>query len=201
MQLYVDGERGCVRSRGVRFEEVGVLHFDDGDIHLSHIVGLGGSGAAVGYNFHHHCPHLCSCVRVQHDRGCLGWGQLQSHCNCCTLCRRRHTRQPHLHGFPFSCSGSCAGGGTLAIMEVMPTQYRLMLGGPSLKVDLHTGAIAEGVLTFTISFLVLLVVLKGPKSPVLKTWLLAMTTVILVVSGSTYTRPSMNPANAFGWHI
>ncbi|RVW62418.1 Retrovirus-related Pol polyprotein from transposon RE1 [Vitis vinifera] len=55
------------------------------------------------------------------------------------------------------------------------------------------------VLTFTISFLVLLVVLKGPKSPVLKTWLLAMTTVILVVSGSTYTRPSMNPANAFGW--
>ncbi|KAL6347632.1 hypothetical protein AAG906_026160 [Vitis piasezkii] len=99
--------------------------------------------------------------------------------------------------FPAQVAG--AGGGTLAIMEVMPTQYRLMLGGPSLKVDLHTGAIAEGVLTFTISFLVLLVVLKGPKSPVLKTWLLAMTTVILVVSGSTYTRPSMNPANAFGW--
>ena len=86
-------------------------------------------------------------------------------------------------------------GGALAIMEVMPTQYKHMLGGPSLKVDLHTGAIAEGILTFTISFLVLLVVLKGPKSPVLKTWLLAMATVTLVVSGSAYTGPSMNPAN------
>lgn len=101
--------------------------------------------------------------------------------------------------FRFPAQAAGAVGGALAIMEVMPTQYKHMLGGPSLKVDLHTGAIAEGILTFTISFLVLLVVLKGPKSPVLKTWLLAMATVTLVVSGSAYTGPSMNPANAFGW--
>ncbi|KAJ9695693.1 hypothetical protein PVL29_010926 [Vitis rotundifolia] len=97
--------------------------------------------------------------------------------------------------FRFPAQAAGAVGGALAIMEVMPTQYKHMLGGPSLKVDLHTGAIAEGVLTFTISFLVLLVVLKGPNSPVLKTWLLAMATVTLVVSGSAYTGPSMNPAN------
>ncbi|RVX09755.1 Aquaporin SIP1-2 [Vitis vinifera] len=97
--------------------------------------------------------------------------------------------------FRFPAQAAGAVGGALAIMEVMPTQYKHMLGGPSLKVDLHTGAIAEGILTFTISFLVLLVVLKGPKSPVLKTWLLAMATVTLVVSGSAYTGPSMNPAN------
>ncbi|KAF7841975.1 aquaporin SIP1-2-like [Senna tora] len=45
-----------------------------------------------------------------------------------------------------------AAGGALAIMEVMPSKYKHMLGGPSLKVDLHTGTIAEGVLTFLISF-------------------------------------------------
>lgn len=86
-------------------------------------------------------------------------------------------------------------GGALAIMEVMPIQYKHMLKGPSLKVDLHTGAIAEGVLTFIITFLVLMIILKGPKSPIVKTWLLAMATVAMVISGSAYTGPSMNPAN------
>ncbi|CAA2986893.1 aquaporin SIP1-1-like [Olea europaea subsp. europaea] len=99
--------------------------------------------------------------------------------------------------FPAQAAGAV--GGALAIMEVMPMQYKHMLGGPSLKVDLHTGAIAEGVLTFTISFAVLLIVLRGPSSPLVKNWLLAMSTVSLVVAGSSYTGPSMNPANAFGW--
>uniref|UniRef100_A0A5B6Z0M0 Putative aquaporin protein AQU20 n=2 Tax=Davidia involucrata TaxID=16924 RepID=A0A5B6Z0M0_DAVIN len=99
--------------------------------------------------------------------------------------------------FPAQAAGAV--GGALAIVEVMPVQYKHMLGGPSLKVDLHTGAIAEGVLTFTITFAVLLIFLRGPSSPLLKTWLLAMSTVALIVAGSSYTGPSMNPANAFGW--
>ncbi|CAB4316205.1 unnamed protein product [Prunus armeniaca] len=99
--------------------------------------------------------------------------------------------------FPAQALGAV--GGVLAINEVMPQQYKHMLGGPSLKVDVHTGAIAEGVLTFIISFLVLVIILKGPRSPVLKMLLLSVVTVTLVVSGSVYTGPSMNPANAFGW--
>ncbi|KAK2995872.1 hypothetical protein RJ640_012081, partial [Escallonia rubra] len=99
--------------------------------------------------------------------------------------------------FPAQAAGAV--GGALAITEVMPMQYKHMLGGPSLKVDLHTGAIAEGVLTFTITFAVLLIILKGPSSALLKNWLLAMSTVTLIVAGSSYTGPSMNPANAFGW--
>ncbi|CAA2970170.1 aquaporin SIP1-1-like [Olea europaea var. sylvestris] len=99
--------------------------------------------------------------------------------------------------FPAQAAGAV--GGALAIMEVMPMQYKHMLGGPSLKVDLHTGAIAEGVLTFTITFAVLLIVLRGPSNPLVKNWLLAMATVSAVVAGSSYTGPSMNPANAFGW--
>lgn len=70
-----------------------------------------------------------------------------------------------------------------------------MLGGPSVKVDLHTGAIAEGVLTFIMSFLVLYIILKGPKSPLVKNWMLSMSIVTMVVAGSGYTGPSMNPAN------
>ncbi|GFS36111.1 small and basic intrinsic protein 1A [Actinidia rufa] len=99
--------------------------------------------------------------------------------------------------FPAQAVGAV--GGAMAIGEVMPVQYKHMLGGPSLKVDLHTGAMAEGFLTFTITFAILLIVLKGPRSPVLKTWLISMATVALVVTGSSYTGPAMNPANAFGW--
>ncbi|KAJ7971824.1 Aquaporin SIP1-1 like [Quillaja saponaria] len=99
--------------------------------------------------------------------------------------------------FPAQAAGAV--GGALAIMEVMPIQYKHMLGGPTLKVDLHTGAIAEGVLTFSITLCVLVIVLKGPRSSLLKTLLLAVVTVFFVVSGSAYTGPSMNPANAFGW--
>jgi len=101
--------------------------------------------------------------------------------------------------FRFPAQAAGAVGGALAIAEVMPMQYKHMLGGPSLKVDVHTGAIAEGVLTFSITFAVLFIVLRGPASPVLKTWLISMSTVALIVAGSKYTGPSMNPANAFGW--
>ncbi|KAI3677014.1 hypothetical protein L1987_86632 [Smallanthus sonchifolius] len=90
-------------------------------------------------------------------------------------------------------------GGALAIVELMPLEHKHMLGGPSLKVDLHTGAIAEGVLTFVISFLVLYIILKGPKSPLMKNLMLSMSVVTMVVVGSGYTGPSMNPAYAFGW--
>ncbi|XP_020597133.1 aquaporin SIP1-2 [Phalaenopsis equestris] len=90
-------------------------------------------------------------------------------------------------------------GAVLSIVELMPSQYKHMLGGPSVKVDLHTAAMAEGILTFLISFAVLLIVIKGPRNAIFKSLLLAVTTVTLVVSGSGYTGPAMNPANAFGW--
>ncbi|ESW33765.1 hypothetical protein PHAVU_001G097000 [Phaseolus vulgaris] len=99
--------------------------------------------------------------------------------------------------FPAQAVG--AAGGALAIMEVIPEKYRHMIGGPSLKVDLHTGAVVEGVLTFFITFIVLFIFLKGPRSDLLKTWFLATATVVLVMVGSAYTGPAMNPANAFGW--
>ncbi|XP_021715900.1 aquaporin SIP1-2-like isoform X1 [Chenopodium quinoa] len=99
--------------------------------------------------------------------------------------------------FPAQAAGAVAG--AIAISEVMPSQYKHMLGGPSIKVDLHTAAMAEGVLTFLITLAVLIIIIRIPGHMLVKTWLLAMATVTLVVAGSSYTGPSMNPANAFGW--
>ncbi|XP_047938976.1 aquaporin SIP1-1-like [Salvia hispanica] len=99
--------------------------------------------------------------------------------------------------FPAQAAGAV--GGAVAIIEVMPVKYKHMLGGPSLKVDTNTGATAEGVLTFIMTLAVLFIIFKGPRSVIVKNWMLAMSTVSLVVAGTTYTGPSMNPANAFGW--
>ncbi|XP_038977552.1 aquaporin SIP1-1-like [Phoenix dactylifera] len=99
--------------------------------------------------------------------------------------------------FPAQAAGAV--GGVLAIAELMPPHYKHTLSGPSLKVGLHTGAAAEGVLTFCITLAVLWIVIKGPSSAFVKTWLLAVTTVAFVLAGAGYTGPSMNPANAFGW--
>ncbi|KAL3573776.1 hypothetical protein D5086_024389 [Populus alba] len=94
--------------------------------------------------------------------------------------------------FPAQAAGSV--GGALAILEVMPVQYKHMLGGPTLQVDLQTGGLAEGVLTFLMTFAVLVIILKGPRSSLVQAWFLATATVTLVSAGSTYTGPSMNPA-------
>ncbi|KAL1823058.1 hypothetical protein ACET3Z_009836 [Daucus carota] len=104
-----------------------------------------------------------------------------------------------IHCYPKVVLAAGAAFGALAIMEVTPKKYKHMVTGPSLKVDLHTGAIVECVLTFGITFLVLLIILKGPKNTLMKNWLLSVSTVVLVFAGSAYTGPSMNPAIAFGW--
>ncbi|KAI3791530.1 hypothetical protein L2E82_05327 [Cichorium intybus] len=91
-------------------------------------------------------------------------------------------------------------GGAVTIVNFMPLEYKHMLGsGPYLKVDVHTGAIVEGMLTFMSSIIVLYVILRGPKSWLMKNWLLSASIVTLVGFGRSYTGPSMNPANAFGW--
>ncbi|BFG26117.1 hypothetical protein CerSpe_123910 [Prunus speciosa] len=99
--------------------------------------------------------------------------------------------------FPAQAAGGV--GGAKAILQVMPKQYKHMLKGPFLKVDLYTGVIAEGLLTFALCFSLLVIILRGPRNLILKIWLLSVATVGLVVAGGGYTGPSMNPANAFAW--
>ncbi|KAK8959243.1 Aquaporin SIP1-1 [Platanthera guangdongensis] len=49
---------------------------------------------------------------------------------------------------------------------------------PSLKVDLHSGAMAEGVLTFVIMFAVLWIMIKSLRSSIIKTLILVVATVV-----------------------
>ncbi|KDP22726.1 hypothetical protein JCGZ_01828 [Jatropha curcas] len=99
--------------------------------------------------------------------------------------------------FPAQAAGGVFG--AKAILQFMPIKYKNFLKGPSLKVDLHTGATAEGVLSFVFCLFLLIVLVKGPKNFLVKVWLLAVATVGLVVTGGKYTGPSLNPANAYGW--
>ncbi|XP_068336335.1 aquaporin SIP1-1-like [Pyrus communis] len=99
--------------------------------------------------------------------------------------------------FPAQAAGGVVG--AKAILQVMPKKYKHMLKGPSLKVDLYTGVIAEGVMTCVLCFALLVIILRGPRNPIVNIWMLSVTTLGLVVAGNGYTGPSMNPANAFGW--
>lgn len=97
-----------------------------------------------------------------------------------------------IFGWFYQAAG--AAGGALAIMEFIPEKYKHMISGPSLLVDVHTGAIAETILSFGITFAVLLIILKGPRRLLAKTLLLSLATICFVVAGSKYTGPAMNPA-------
>lgn len=99
--------------------------------------------------------------------------------------------------FPAQAAGAV--GGALAIAEFVPGKYRHLVGGPSLMVDVHTGAGVEVVLTFVITLVVFLISFKGPRSPMVKALMIAGSIVGLIVAGGRYTGPSMNPANAYGW--
>lgn len=80
-------------------------------------------------------------------------------------------------------------------MEMIPEKYKTKIGGkPSLQVGAHNGAIAEVILSFSVTFLVLLIILRGPRKLLAKTFLLALATVSVFVVGSKFTRPFMNPA-------
>ena len=86
-------------------------------------------------------------------------------------------------------------GGVLAVKELIPPAYKHLLRGPRLMVDLNRGALAEFVLTFTITFSILFAVLKGPRSPVLKTWIIVLATYVVIILGAGFTGPSLNPAH------
>ncbi|EEF37542.1 aquaporin sip2.1, putative [Ricinus communis] len=99
--------------------------------------------------------------------------------------------------FPAQAAGGVSG--AMAILQAMPRKYKHLLKGPSLKVDLHTGAIAEGVLSFMLCLAFLSLMSKGPKNSMLKLWLLACVITGLAACGAKYTGPSLNPANVYGW--
>lgn len=71
--------------------------------------------------------------------------------------------------------------------------------GPSLKVDIHRGAMTEGILTFGIVIISLGLASKIPGSFLMKTWISSVSKVALHILGSDLTGGFMNPASVMGW--
>ncbi|KAH7839818.1 hypothetical protein Vadar_009178 [Vaccinium darrowii] len=71
--------------------------------------------------------------------------------------------------------------------------------GPRLNVDLHRGALTEGLLTFTIVMVSLGLSRNIPGSFYRKTWISSVSKVALHILGSDLTGGCMNPASVMGW--
>eukprot|EP01018_Ginkgo_biloba_P038997 Gb_36376 [translate_table: standard] len=85
--------------------------------------------------------------------------------------------------------------GAIFVKDVLPRGAR----GPVLRVDVQTGMLTEGVLSFTMVLVMLFVSRRGPKSNLLKAWITSITKGTLSILGTNNTGPAMNPASAFGW--
>lgn len=85
--------------------------------------------------------------------------------------------------------------GVWLIIEIFPD-----IGlGPRLKVDIHRGALTEGLLTFVIVTISLGLARKIPGSFVMKTWISSVSKLTLHILGSDLTGGCMNPASVMGW--
>ncbi|KAI5671807.1 hypothetical protein M9H77_12171 [Catharanthus roseus] len=71
--------------------------------------------------------------------------------------------------------------------------------GPKLTVDIHRGALTEGILTFLIVIISLVLSSKIPGSFFKKNWISSLSKLTLHVLGSDLTGGCMNPASVMGW--
>ncbi|KDP31728.1 hypothetical protein JCGZ_14885 [Jatropha curcas] len=85
--------------------------------------------------------------------------------------------------------------GVRLIIETFPEVGR----GPRLNVDIHRGALTEGVLTFIIVIISLGLARKIPGSFFRKTWISSISKLALHILGSDLTGGCMNPASVMGW--
>ncbi|KAF8043724.1 hypothetical protein BT93_A1900 [Corymbia citriodora subsp. variegata] len=71
--------------------------------------------------------------------------------------------------------------------------------GPRLSIDVHRGALTEGLLAFVIVIISLGLGRKIPGSFYTKTWISSISKLTLQILGSDLTGGCMNPASAMGW--
>ncbi|KAM0975406.1 hypothetical protein ACFX13_018731 [Malus domestica] len=71
--------------------------------------------------------------------------------------------------------------------------------GPRLNVDIHRGALTEGLLTFAIVTISLGLARKIPGSFFTKTWISSVSKLTLHILGSDLTGGCMSPASVLGW--
>ncbi|KAF6149840.1 hypothetical protein GIB67_010914 [Kingdonia uniflora] len=71
--------------------------------------------------------------------------------------------------------------------------------GPRLNVDLHHGALTEGLFTFVIISISLGLAKNGPNSFFIKIWITSISKLALHILGFDLTGGCMNPAAVMGW--
>ncbi|XP_059668255.1 probable aquaporin SIP2-1 [Cornus florida] len=71
--------------------------------------------------------------------------------------------------------------------------------GPRLNVEIHHGALTEGLLTFAIVTISLGLARNIPGSFYMKTWISSVSKLALHILGSDLTGGCMNPASVMGW--
>ncbi|KAK7377972.1 hypothetical protein VNO80_03408 [Phaseolus coccineus] len=71
--------------------------------------------------------------------------------------------------------------------------------GPRLNVDIHQGALTEGLLTFAIVSISLGLATKIRENFFMKTWISSLSKLTLHILGSDLTGGCMNPASVMGW--
>ncbi|KAK7286630.1 hypothetical protein RJT34_21766 [Clitoria ternatea] len=71
--------------------------------------------------------------------------------------------------------------------------------GPRLNVDIHQGALTEGLLTFAIVTISMGLAKKIQGNFFMKTWISSLSKLTLHILGSDLTGGCMNPASAMGW--
>ncbi|NP_001293121.1 probable aquaporin SIP2-1 [Solanum lycopersicum] len=71
--------------------------------------------------------------------------------------------------------------------------------GPVLSIDIHRGALTEGILTFAIVSISLGLSRRSRASTFMKTWISSLSKLTLHILGSDLTGGCMNPASVMGW--
>ncbi|KAI9121421.1 hypothetical protein K1719_008454 [Acacia pycnantha] len=85
--------------------------------------------------------------------------------------------------------------GVRLMIDTLPEVGR----GPRLNIDIHRGALIEGILTFAIVSISLRLATKIPEGFFMKTWISSVFKLALHVLGSDLTGGCMNPASVMGW--
>ncbi|GKV32679.1 hypothetical protein SLEP1_g41271 [Rubroshorea leprosula] len=89
-------------------------------------------------------------------------------------------------------------GSIVGVKHIIDTFPEVGLG-PRLSVDIHRGALTEGLLTFVIVIISLGLARNIPGGFFMKTWISSVSKLTLHILGSDLTGGCMNPAAVMGW--
>ncbi|KAL5707809.1 MIP aquaporin [Ranunculus cassubicifolius] len=89
--------------------------------------------------------------------------------------------------------------GSVVAVKIIKLNFPEIGHGPRLLVDIHQGALAEGLVTFGIVSLSLCLSNTKNTGFFLKTWMTSVSKLVLHMLAADFTGGCMNPAAAMGW--